>query len=328
MKISPNVRVVEVPETDPMRPRSTNIYLVGQDQVLSIDSGEAIDKFKWMIRGYLAAVERSEIALAGITHHHFDHSGNLKDLRENLHAEILVPANGLDLLGDRLPTSGVDTLQDGRTIDLGAGLKVQVLATPGHSVDSVCYYLEDDGVLFTGDTILGVGTTTVHDLVDYRASLRRLADLPNLKLICPGHGPLVRDARDRLRSYITHRDTREEQIVAVLQNSGPLSSWEIMLRLYADVDKKLHRAADGNVRAHLKQLEDEGRIRSLAGKRRSANPLSGAGEKAVGRTRREIVRRAKKIEEEDRRRALAQQENPPDDTWARPPRYELTDVNK
>jgi len=328
MQISPNVRVVEVPETDPMRPRSTNIYVVGQDQVLTIDSGEAIDKFKWMIRGYLAAVERSEIAVAGITHHHFDHSGNLKDLQENLHAEILVPANGADLLGDRLPVTGVDKLEDGRTIDLGGGLQVQVIATPGHSVDSICYYLEDDGVLFTGDTVLGVGTTTVNDLADYRASLRRLAALPNLKLICPGHGPLVRDARDRLRTYITHRDTREEQIVAVLQNSGPMSSWDIMLRLYTDIDKKLRRAADGNVRAHLKQLESEGRIRNLVGKRRTTTLLSGVGEKALGRTRGEIVRRAKKIEEEDRRRALAQQENPPDEEWAEPPRYELTDINQ
>ena len=328
MQISPNVRVVEVPETDPMRPRSTNIYVVGQDQVLTIDSGEAIDKFKWMIRGYLAAVERSEIAVAGITHHHFDHSGNLKDLQENLHAEILVPANGVDLLGDRLPATGVDKLEDGRTIDLGGGLQVQVLATPGHSVDSICYYIEDDGVLFTGDTVLGVGTTTVHDLADYRASLRRLADLPNLKLICPGHGPLVRDARDRLRTYITHRDTREEQIVAVLQNSGPMSSWDIMLRLYTDIDKKLRRAAEGNVRAHLKQLEREGRIRNLVGKRRTTTLFSGVGEKALGRTRGEIVRRAKKIEEDDRRRALAQQENPPDEEWAEPPRYELTDINQ
>ncbi len=327
MQISPNVRVVAVPESDPMRPRSTNIYVVGQDQVLAIDSGEAIDKFKWMIRGYLAAIEGAEIALASITHHHFDHSGNLKDFQETLGAQVLVPDSSVDLLGNRLPATGVDHLQDGRSIDLGGGLTVQVLATPGHSPDSVCYYLEDDGVLFTGDTILGVGTTTVHDLAAYRASLRRLAALPNLKLICPGHGPLVHDAADRLRTYITHRDTREEQILAVLQASGPLSSWEIMLRLYTDIDRKLRRAADGNVRAHLQQLQREGRIRLISGKHRTVNPLATAGEKAIAHTRREIVRRAKRIEEEDRRRALAQQESPPQENWAEPPRYELVDIN-
>ena len=101
-----------------------------------------------------------------------------------------------------------------------------------------------------------------------------------------------------------------------------------MLRLYTDIDKKLRRAADGNVRAHLQQLQREGRIRLIPGKRRTVNLLATAGEKAIEHTRREIVRRAKRIEEEDRRRTLAQQESPPQENWAEPPRYELVDINR
>jgi len=198
MRVSKNVRIVPVPEDEPMRPQQTNIYVVGEGEVLTIDSGEAIDKFRWMLRGYLAAIEKSEIGVAAITHHHYDHSGNLIEAHEALKAEVAVPSNGVNLLKGRLPKEGVRTIEDGTVLNLDGGVRVQVIGTPGHSVDSLCYYIEEDGVLFTGDTLLGVGTTTVGDIGSYRASLRRLLDLPNLKVICPGHGPLVEDARERL----------------------------------------------------------------------------------------------------------------------------------
>ncbi len=325
MKVSESVRAVQVPDDNPMHPRSTNIYLVGTGQVLSIDSGEAIDKFRWMLRGYLAAMERAEIGIAAITHHHFDHSGNLKDLREALKAEIAVPENSVKLLRGRLPSNGVQTLTNGQVIHLDGGVKVRVIATPGHSVDSLCYYLEEEGVLFTGDTLLGVGTTTVQDLGAYRQSLQTLVALPNLKLLCPGHGPLVHDARERLQTYIEHRDMREVQILKVLRRGGPTASWDIMLELYQDIDKRLRRAADGNVRAHLAQLQQEGRLRTRRGKRRRVNPEAAARAKAQQRERRTIVRLAQRYEAEDRKRALARQENPPRDQWSRLPAYELID---
>ena len=325
MQVTPYVRAVQVPEEDPQRPKSTNIYIVGKGETLSIDSGEGIDKFKWMLRGYLAAIERTEIGIAGITHHHFDHSGNLKELQEALHAEIMVPANGVDLLGDRLPSTGVRTISDGDTIQLDGGVTVHVLATPGHSVDSVCYYVEEDGVLFTGDTLLGVGTTVINDLGPYRTSLQRLVELPNLTIICPGHGPLVQDARARLQMYIDHRQMREEQILTTLQSAGPLSSWEIMRRIYTDVDKRLRSAADGNVRTHLKQLQDEGRVRVQPGRPRKPNAFQRARAEARARMRAAIIRRGKKMEADDRKRTLARQESPPLEQWREMPRYELSD---
>ena len=103
MQVSPNVRAVQVPDESPMRPQSTNIYLVGRDQVLTIDSGEALDRYRWMLRGYLAATEKAEIAIAAVTHHHADHSGNLKWTREIFDAEIAIPENGRPLLKGRLP---------------------------------------------------------------------------------------------------------------------------------------------------------------------------------------------------------------------------------
>lgn len=324
MQVSDTVRAVQVPEDEPMRPGSTNIYIVGNGQVLTIDSGEAIDKFRWMIRGYLAAIERAEIGVAGVTHHHYDHSGNLKELRDVLGADVAVPENGVSLLKGRLPDDGVQTLTDGATIDLD-DVQVQVLATPGHSVDSLCYYIESDGVLFTGDTLLGTGTTTVGDLGDYRRSLQRLVELPNLKVLCPGHGPLVHDARARLQSYIDHRNMREEQILKALRRGGPRTSWEIMLDLYPDVDTRLRAAADGNVRAQLDQLRQEGRVVLAPGRKRTPKPDVVARRKARERERRAVIRKARGYEAAKRRDDLRRQENPPTDQWSKQPTYELSE---
>ena len=336
MQVSPSVRAVQVPDDDPMHPQFTSIYIVGKGQVLTIDSGEALDRYKWMLRGYLAATERAEIALAGITHHHSDHSGNLKWAHDEMKAEIVAPKSALPLLKGRLPKTGVTTFADGEVLDMGRGAKVRVLLTPGHSVDSVCYYLEEEGVLFSGDTLLGSGTTTIHNLGDYRNTLARLLTLPNLKVICPGHGPLVNDPRERLQQYVDHRNRREQQILKALDGGGAISSWDIMLLLYPDIDKRLRRAADNNVRVHLAQLEAEGRLKVYPGKaKRGSSARTGwpyDHKAAPGGTPRQVEhakfretvkKQAKKFEAEDRRARLRAQENPPTEQWSEPPRYEL-----
>ncbi|MGE3077030.1 MAG: MBL fold metallo-hydrolase [Dehalococcoidia bacterium] len=325
MQISKSVRAALVPDENPMHPDYTCVYLVGGkgQQSLTIDSGEAIDRYQWFLKGYLAAVERAEVGIATITHHHSDHSGNLKWAKEYLHADVSIPANGRSLLKGRIPAK-VDTLKDGDVIDLDGGVRVQVFATPGHSVDSLCYYIEDEGVLFTGDTLLGSSTTTVWELASYRKSLERLLELPNLKVICPGHGKIVNDPRERLQMYVNHRNMRENQILEVLEGGGAVSSWDIMLQLYPDIDKRLRRAADNNVRSHLKQLSDEGRIKMYPGKPRRAKAASAVAKDVEhARARDLVIKQAKKYETEKRRNEIRMQENPPTAEWKEPPRYEL-----
>src|SRR5438105_6304034 len=137
MQVTPNVRAVQVPDINPMHPQFTTIYLVGRGQVLTIDSGEDMDRYRWMLKGYLAASERAEIGLSAITHHHRDHSANLKWLRDEFQSEIYIAENGRPLLEDRLPPTGVHSLADGATIDAG-GSHLRVLQTRGHSADPVC----------------------------------------------------------------------------------------------------------------------------------------------------------------------------------------------
>jgi ribonuclease/clavin/mitogillin len=323
MRVSPSVRAVQVPDDNPMHPDFTSIYLVGDGQVLSIDSGEAMDRYRWMLRGYLAATEKAEIALAAITHHHADHSGNLKWVRSELSAEILAPKHGLPLLKGRLPRNGVRTFADGEYLDLDGGVRLRVLFTPGHSTDSVCFYLEEEGVLFSGDTLLGSSTTTVHDLGDYRRTLRTLLGLPNLAVICPGHGPLVHDPRERLQSYIDHRDMRERQIIAALAEGGPATSWDLMLRLYPDINTRLRSAANNNVRSHLTQLEQEGRLKVYPGKPRRRTPVQQARAVEHARQIDAGIRYGQRLEARRRRAEIRAQENQPTSEWIEPPRFEL-----
>jgi glyoxylase-like metal-dependent hydrolase (beta-lactamase superfamily II) len=306
-----------------MHPDFTNIYIVGKGQVLSIDSGEAMDRYKWMLKGYLAAVEKAEIALAGITHHHADHSGNLKWMRSEFKAEIVTHKKGVPLLKGRLPREGVRTFADNEVVDLDGGVRVRVLNSPGHSVDSVVYYIEDEGVLFSGDTMLGSSTTTVHDLGDYRRSLQMLSELPNLKVICPGHGPLIHDPRERIQQYINHRNMRERQILDILAKGGAWRSWDIMLQMYPDIDKRLRRAAENNVRVHLNQLEGEGRLKTYAGKPRRPNAAKQQRDVEHAKQREAVIKQAKKLEAEQRRAEVRAQENPATGEWIEPPRYEL-----
>ena len=323
MQVSASVRAVQVPDDSPMHPQFTTMYLVGKDQVLTIDSGEDLERYRWMLRGYLAATEHAEVALAGITHHHFDHSANLKWLRETFGADILVHEEGQPILQGRLPDSGVVVMRDGRVIDLGGGVRVRVLHTPGHSVDSVCYYLEDEGVLFSGDTILGQGTATMRDLFDYMHSLERLRELPNLKVMCPGHGPLIWDPRERIQEYIDHRNQRERQILVVLGEGGELTSWDIMMRIYTDVDPRLRRAADGNVQTHLRKLERDGRLKVYPGKPKEPLPEDLARQQEEARAAAELQAKSQEAAARARRQALNAQENPQAAQWEVPPKFEL-----
>jgi glyoxylase-like metal-dependent hydrolase (beta-lactamase superfamily II) len=323
MHVSPSVRAVQVPETNPMHPQFTTIYLVGDDQVLTIDSGADEDRYRWMLRGYLAAEERAEIALCAVTHYHFDHSSNIRWLCEEFGAQAYLAPETVERLEPQMlpPQAAQPILPDG-SLDAGS-VRLQTLHTPGHSPESFCFYLEEEGVLFTGDTILGGTTTAVQDLGAYMHSLARIRDLPNLQILCPGHGPLINHPVQVIDEYIAHRNERERQVLEVLADGEALTSWEIMERLYKDVDPRLRRAADGNVRSHLAKLEDEGRLRVESGKPRvlSADEQAQAAEEDAERA--EVLRKADEYRTQARRRALFLQENPPAHHWVEPPRYQL-----
>ena len=189
-----------------------------------------------------------------ITHGHADHNEGARALASLTGAPVLA--------WSREGTPAADQeLSDGQVIDCGPD-RLQVLYTPGHRFDHVCFLLEKARLLFAGDLVAGVGTVVIlppeGNIGEYLASLRRLLAL-DLALILPAHGPAVTEPRAKLQEYIDHRLMREQQILEAMQ-AGLERIPEMVQRIYADVDPRLHGFAGESVRAHLLKLESEGRV--------------------------------------------------------------------
>jgi len=191
------------------------------------------------------------IALVLISHRHGDHTDGIDKLVEATGATVRSAGSGF-LRGF------AGELVDGEVID-AAGLKITVLATPGHTADSLSFVL-DDAVL-TGDTILGRGTTVIDnedgDLADYLDSLQRLRGLGK-RTVLPGHGPDLADLEAVASAYLTHRRERLEQVRAALRDLGgpetEATVRQIVEHVYSDVDEKLWDTAEWSVKAQLEYL--------------------------------------------------------------------------
>jgi glyoxylase-like metal-dependent hydrolase (beta-lactamase superfamily II) len=200
----------------------------------------------------LAACGPVELVL--LTHRHIDHTEAARTFAERVGA----PVRALD------PTLvlGAEGLGAGERLAV-AGLDLRVLVTPGHTDDSLCLVVDDDGSVLTGDTVLGYGTTVLGDyegaLTDYLDSLRRLAELPGGTTLLPGHGPDLPDARETAEYYLRHREQRLDQVRAALRELGPdPSPRQVVEIVYADVDQTLWPAADQSVAAQLEHLRRVG----------------------------------------------------------------------
>jgi glyoxylase-like metal-dependent hydrolase (beta-lactamase superfamily II) len=148
---------------------------------------------------------------------------------------------------------GDEGLGEGDVV-VGGGLEIRVLATPGHSSDSLSFQLPD--AVLTGDTILGRGTTVVAHpdgvLADYLESLRRLQEMGD-RTVLPGHGPELQSAGDAAAMYLAHREMRLEQVRAAVA-AGAATPRAVVEVVYVDVDQVLWPAAELSVRAQLDYL--------------------------------------------------------------------------
>lgn len=189
-----------------------------------------------------------KVALVLISHRHGDHTDGIDRLVDATGATVRSVGSGfLRGLGG--------ALTDGEVID-AAGLRITVLATPGHTADSVSFLL-DDAVL-TADTVLGRGTTVIDDedgsLRDYLESLQRLAGLGG-RTVLPGHGPDLPDIGDVTATYLAHRRERLDQVRQAVRVLGDdATARQIVEHVYTDVDDKLWDAAEKSVRAQLDYL--------------------------------------------------------------------------
>ncbi len=226
------LRIV-APNPGPMTLEGTNTYLYGSDPCTVIDPGP--DNATHLDAVRATAEERGGIGAVLLTHSHGDHA----DGAQRLGAETILPTDGEEHGG------------------------LRALATPGHSSDHVCL-MTADRVCFSGDLVLGVGSTFVPpdggSLTAYMDSLRRIQAEP-IELICPGHGPWIEDPAAKLAEYVEHREMRERRLLAALER-GERSHDALLAEVWDDVPDEVRPAAALVMQAHLDKLEAEGRFTS------------------------------------------------------------------
>lgn len=259
-RLTPRVRRVLGLNPGLMTGPGTNTYLVGEGRPFLLDTGAGAPGYPPLLADVLGREGLAGIARVLLTHRHRDHMGGVSDVRRLFPR---VPVAKLVANDAELPVA-VEPLADGMVIR-GDGVTLHVLHTPGHASDHVCFYLEEERALFTGDLILGGSTTVIPpddgDLEQYLGSLRRVLEL-DVQRIYPGHGPVLEPAHPVVAQYLTHRLERERQILAALA-AGAETPEEIVARVYQDVVPVLHPVARLSVQSHLVKLEREGRVRRV-----------------------------------------------------------------
>lgn len=201
-------------------------------------------------KSHIAGIaEAGPVALTLVTHRHADHVGGLK-------RHVKKTGSPVRSRDPKFLSESEQPLSDGEVIEV-AGVRIQVVVTPGHTGDSVSFVL-DDAVL-TGDTILGRGTTVIDSrdgtLGDYLSSLERLAEVGAGLRMLPAHGPEQADTAAVAKAYLAHRHERLDQVRAALEVLGPdAKPMQVVKHVYSDVDKKLWSAARSSVKAQLQYL--------------------------------------------------------------------------
>jgi glyoxylase-like metal-dependent hydrolase (beta-lactamase superfamily II) len=250
--LPPWATLVRADNPGPMTLEGTNTYVLRArpgDPAVVVDPGP-------LDEAHLSAVADAagQVALVLLTHGHPDHAEG---------AQSFVELTGAPMAAaDPRLCVDADPLADGVRHDV-AGLDLRVLATPGHTGDSLSFLVGDFSTgepgLLTGDTILGRGTTVVAHpdgrLGPYLASLQVLRDLDGPVTLLPGHGPAGGDATARASAYLEHRAQRLDQVRAALA-AGDTTPQQVVARVYADVDRVLWPAAELSVRAQLEYLRE------------------------------------------------------------------------
>ncbi len=246
---------VLAPNADHMTLDGTNTWVLREDDAarsIVIDPGPEI-----LAHLDAVAAEAGDVAAVLLTHHHLDHSEAARAFAERVGCGVraLDPAYRL----------GGEGLHDGDVVEVD-GLELHVVATPGHTADSLSFVLPQERAVLTGDTVLGRGTTVVAhpdgQLGAYLDSLDRLhalAEAQEVTTVWPGHGPVIDDALAALDFYIGHRRERLRQVGDALATLGAdATPRQVVELVYADVDPVLWGAAELSVRAQLAHLATRG----------------------------------------------------------------------
>lgn len=248
-RVSTRATCVLAPNAGPMTLDGTNTWVLREpasEQVVVVDPGPLDAEHLDAVRAQ-AMAQGGRIALILLTHRHADHAESAR----HFSAQVGAPVRALG--------RGHHDLRDGDHLDV-AGLEMAVVATPGHTSDSLSLVLPADEALVSGDTILGRGTTVVawpdgslHEYLDSLERLARLCEGGTVRRILPGHGPAIEDAAAMVTGYQSHRRERLEQVAAALA-AGVRTPRAIVELVYADQPQSVWEAAEWSVRAQIEYL--------------------------------------------------------------------------
>src|SRR6202790_722258 len=232
-RISPRVATVLGQNPSPFTGPGTNTYIVGTSKrPILLDTGQGVAIYPDLLETALKELsDSSELEQIVLTHAHVDHLGGVRQVKERF-GEMAVskmPWQGHDAPAGAITEIGHDAVVETE------GATLRAVFTPGHAPDHLCYVLEEERALFTGDVVLGAGTTVIPDdtgdLGQYMDSLKRLLAL-DLETIYPAHGPVIRNPQENIGEYIAHRELRERQVLEALgEGAGPLDARAIVEKL-------------------------------------------------------------------------------------------------
>ncbi|MEY8210846.1 MAG: MBL fold metallo-hydrolase [Gammaproteobacteria bacterium] len=253
-QITPLVRRITAGNPGMFTGPGTNTYLIGDEEVTVIDPGPALHE-------HIEAIIQASANIKQIllTHTHPDHSPGTRLLQDNIGVPVfaLITESSKD---QDITFTPERILIDGEII-ANEYYSIEVIHTPGHASNHLCYLLKDEKLLFTGDHIMDGSTVVIASpdgsMQDYIDSLAKLKEY-DLNKIAPGHGELIEEPYAVVDWIIKHRFERESKVIDVLKqyNSGDLNT--LVKDIYSDVDSMLHPVAKWSLESHLIKLIDEG----------------------------------------------------------------------
>lgn len=246
---------------------ATNVMIAGRSRLAVIEPATPFEDEQRVLDEALArlSAEGRRVDVLLVTHHHIDHIGDVERLRQRHGVPVLAHA----ATAERLPFAVDRELVDGEQLDLGEGMALRMVHTPGHAPGHLVIHELGSGIAHAGDMVAGEGTILIEpedggDMGQYLDSLRRLGALGTRALV-PAHGPVQDDPGAIVERYIGHRLMRERKVLAAI-DAGAHTKDELLARAYDDTPKVLWPLAVRSLEAHLRKLEVEGVVVREAGR--------------------------------------------------------------